>query len=53
MNYPPSETNFLTEAAESVINCRYMLKWTYVYAYFCIFDTDEKEVAKKSLFEYS
>lgn len=32
--YKLSEVSFIREAAEQVIRCRQVLKWTYVYAYY-------------------
>lgn len=35
-NYPSAEVKFFKEAITEVVRCHNMLKWTYVYGYYCI-----------------
>ena len=45
--YPMNELEFLEEAINEVIRCRQVLKYTYVYGYFCL--QSEKET---NLFQF-
>jgi ariadne-1 len=49
-SYPMGELTFLEEACKECIRCHNVLKWTYVYGYYCI---DEKNKIRKESFEYS
>ncbi|KAJ8762183.1 hypothetical protein K2173_007337 [Erythroxylum novogranatense] len=43
-----TQLSFLVEAWKQIVECRQVLKWTYVYGYYL----PENEPAKKQLFEY-
>ncbi|GKV29063.1 hypothetical protein SLEP1_g38035 [Rubroshorea leprosula] len=45
---PLSLLNFITEAWQQIVECRRVLKWTYVYGY----NLPEHDHAKKQFFEY-
>lgn len=46
---PETQLSFILEAWQQIVECRRVLKWTYAYGYYL----DEKEHAKRQLFEYS
>lgn len=45
---PAGQLNFVTEAWEQIVECRRVLKWTYVYGYYMA----PEEQTKTELFEY-
>lgn len=47
-NYPPKELDFLEHGCSTVIQCREILKWTYVYGFYN--DKTMNEI-KKNLFQ--
>jgi len=52
-HYPHGELKFLEECLLLLVDCRYTLKWTYAYAYYCINDKSNIQSTKKQLFEHT
>ena len=46
-----TDTEFIIQALTQVVDCRLVLKWTYVYGYY-LGDEKDKKVESKELFEY-